>query len=672
VTPPIAALWLLVQQPPSTTASPPPHFEEEVVVTAERGAEPRSETPAAVSVLTRDDMARLPADNLAQLLDYMPGFQVLFAEGFGLMPMVSARGFFGGGEAEYVQLLVDGVPVADVESGLADWRRIRTTELERVETLRGPGSSLYGDTALGGVVQVFRRPIGPAPLREVSLSGASFGTWAADAVYRGGGELRIGLTGTASRTRGFRAHSATEEAGAEVVVGGGGERPWSAMVAGSVRDREDPGPLSGEQLRRDRFGSDPLFQFDHELARRARAALTFRQEGGSLPFRAVVHGSLRDSRFLRTLLLAAGLSDRAQREIWTESIGASLETDRAVQVKGREHHLRAGLEVSRDRLQTSYVGVEPTGALGARTAEVSGRRDRLGAFVSGDWRASRRLRVAAGLRWDGIADDPGPALGGRTADAAWSPRAGATVRLGPLEGSPISAFAQASRAFKAATLDQRLDPRPFPDFQGGTFRISNPRLSPQRASTVEAGLSQRVAGGRWEVVAYRTAVEDEIDFDPATFRYRNIGASLHYGVEASARLREDKPVSPHAAYAWTRVEAVQEGRRGLQLKNIPKHLLRAGVTARLPGALRAEARLTWSGRRWLDDANRFRLADATVVDVRVAKVFRRLRVWLDALNLAGEEWEPMGYALPDFTGGEVPYYFPAPGRAVRVGVEWAF
>jgi outer membrane receptor protein involved in Fe transport len=390
---PLAALWLLLQSAAETPA-PPPRFEEELVVTAERGAEPRAETPAAVSVLTRAEIASLPAENLAELLDEMPGFEVLFPEAVGLAPMASARGFFGGGEAEYVQLRVDGVPVGDAESGLADWRRIRAADVERVEALRGPGSAAYGDTALGGVVQVFRRTGTRAREGDLSLSAGTFGSWATDAAYRGGGDFRFALSATAARTDGFRAHSAADEAGADVWLGtGAGATRWSLALSGSARDREDPGPLGAAQLGRDRFGSDPLFRFDREEARRGRAALALRQEGGAWPVRAVLYGSLRDSRFVRTVLLAQALGDRALREVSTESAGGSVETERAL---GRDHRLRAGVDVGRDWLDTSYFSVDETGAAGSRTADAHGRRDRLGVFASGDWRATARLRLAAG------------------------------------------------------------------------------------------------------------------------------------------------------------------------------------------------------------------------------------------------------------------------------------
>jgi hypothetical protein len=56
------------------------------------------------------------------------GFQALLPDAAGTVPMVLARGFFGGGEAEYVQVLVDGVPMGDVESGIADGRRLNNID----------------------------------------------------------------------------------------------------------------------------------------------------------------------------------------------------------------------------------------------------------------------------------------------------------------------------------------------------------------------------------------------------------------------------------------------------------------------------------------------------------------------------------------------------------------
>jgi outer membrane receptor protein involved in Fe transport len=232
-------------------------------------------------------------------------------------------------------------------------------------------------------------------------------------------------------------------------------------------------------------------------------------------------------------------------------------------------------------------------------------------------------------------------------------------------------FAQWSRAFQAPTLDQLFDPRPFPDFAGGTFTVSNPALAPQRASTVEAGGSGTAWGALgWEAAAYRIEVDDEIDFDPATFTYENIGRSLHTGVEATARWTGASAVRPFVSYAWTRVVARDGEDAGRQLKNVPRHLLRAGVAAELFAGLRGEAVASRMFGRWADDANAFPLEDGVVLDLRLERGFGPLTARLDVFNAAGVRTDAVGFTLPDFAGGQAPYSYPGPRRAVRVGVAY--
>src|SRR5258708_10043078 len=141
---------------PSKTAVPA--LKQEIVVTPERGAAQRDEVAASITVLTSEHHEMLSAQSLAEVVNIIPGITMFFDGAPAGAPMVTARGFFGGGEVEYVKLLVDGVQAGDVESGLIDWRHMRVADIERVEVLRGPGSSLYGDTSMGGVIQDFTRP----------------------------------------------------------------------------------------------------------------------------------------------------------------------------------------------------------------------------------------------------------------------------------------------------------------------------------------------------------------------------------------------------------------------------------------------------------------------------------------------------------------------------------
>src|SRR5205807_4246254 len=205
-----AALMLLAIAP--LRADDPPKLKGEIVVTPERGAAERDSVAASVTVITREQLDKLPAQSLAEVVNGVPGITMDFDTEAAGAPMITSRGFFGGGENEYVKLLVDGVPAGDVESGLIDWRHIRTADIERIEVLRGPGSSLYGDSAMGGVISVFTRGAAPGSgaQGEVRLTGGTLGTRDAGVNFRDDlGPLRLGIDALNTSTDGYRDHSAS-------------------------------------------------------------------------------------------------------------------------------------------------------------------------------------------------------------------------------------------------------------------------------------------------------------------------------------------------------------------------------------------------------------------------------------------------------------------------------
>src|SRR5258708_10147826 len=111
---------------PSKTAVPA--LKQEIVVTPERGAAQRDEVAASITVLTREHLEMLPAQSLAEVVNIIPGITMFFDGATAGAPMVTARGFFGGGGVEDVKLLVDCVPAGDVGSGLVHLRHQRVDD----------------------------------------------------------------------------------------------------------------------------------------------------------------------------------------------------------------------------------------------------------------------------------------------------------------------------------------------------------------------------------------------------------------------------------------------------------------------------------------------------------------------------------------------------------------
>jgi outer membrane cobalamin receptor len=646
----------------SDTSPPqaPLGFRDSVIVTAERGDVKQSWIPAATVAMDAVSLRALPAVSLGEFLSFIPGFRVQQPALHGGRPVVSARGFFGGGEAEYVALLVDGVRVSDAESGLIDWSTMPASALTRIEAARGPGASLYGDAAVGGVIQILTdSPTGGA---LVTVSGGSLGTFSIDGTWRWRKTAAGGfVAGAARRTSGISDHSDTSELTLGSAVSGTMNPVswrWTANVL--ARGQEDPGVLTPAQ-RDSGVTLDPLFKLDDRNRRTLLTALSMRSSVGSWTQQSRVSGNLRHEDGIRTILLAPGLGDTRSRGLATSGVAGTFELERPLGATPNST-LRIGVDVERQHLATDYFNVLDGAATGAAIGRADGSRVRAGAFASTSWMPASAVRLFGALRWDRIADSD---FGRRDTEPtqAWSPRAGVVVQPAWLAGASV--FAQYSRAFKAPTLDQMFDPRPYPDFRGGSFTISNALLTAQRASNVETGVS----GGnraRWSVLAYRMNVENEIDFDARTFSYGNIGQSRHVGIEGEVQGPASARVRPIASYALSTVTA--NGAGGRQLKNVPRHEITVGASAALPWNVETFAALRRTWGAFLDDDNAVPVRSGVLVDLRLRRRIRRAEVFADLLNVLDRRYDEFGFVLADFRGGQVPYVYPGQPRVLRVGL----
>ncbi|HEX6639835.1 MAG TPA: TonB-dependent receptor, partial [Thermoanaerobaculia bacterium] len=426
----------------------------------------------------------------------------------------------------------------------------------------------------------------------------------------------------------------------------------------SRKDRREPGPLTRDEIGGDRAQSNPLFRFDRDQTERRRLSATY-ETFGATELLATIHAADRDGDMLRTLLLAPGFGTTASRALATRTYGTTLEAAREV-TRGA---FRAGVDLDRSSLTGRYTSIDDDGQPLGITAAQRGRRDRLGLFITGAWNVCARCRLSAGIRRDELRDDFDDAAHDAS---AWSPRAGLNVRVGG-----ASLFVQLSHAFKAPTLDQLFDPRPYPDGTGGTFTISNPTLRPQRARNIEAGVFRGGERSDVSLVAYRMNVRDEIDFDPQTFSYRNIGSSVHRGIEASVAFAKTSRLSPRVTYAWTRVADSATPDR--QLKNIPEHVAQLLLHAALPRATSLDLIYRWTHGMSLDDAGLFAMPDVSRVDLRLSRDLARVRLQLDVLNALDTHYNELGYVLFDFNSGQpAALEFPAPGRTLRAGATWRF
>jgi outer membrane cobalamin receptor len=652
-------------QPPTRNPNDPARFQSDIVVTPERGDSSRTQVPASTVVLDSQTLPTLPVVSLGEALTFLPGFEIARGAFHAGLPIVSARGFFGGGEADYVLLLVDGVPFADAESGLVDWSVISLSSIRRVEGFRGPGASMYGDAAVGGVIQVLTNRSGQGS--QWTGTAGQFGTATFDGAHRRTlGPTVAEISGILRRTSGISDHSeARYFSGTAAVDGKAGQSVWRAIGTANGRTNEDPGALPLDRARQDPRASDPLSKFDEVKRYGFNGAFSLQRSAGAWGHQERIYASSRDEDQTRTILLIPGFGDRQARELSTRAIGGSAEGERRLGSTAQAGVVRFGLDLSRQHLETSYRPVSDEDVEGPEGPELTGRRARAGAFVSSGWNLVPRVRVSGAMRWDRVADDStATSLAPATDEShqAWSPRLGVTVSLN--EARSVSAFSQVSKAFKVPTLNQLFDPRPYPDFSGGSLTISNRNLVPQRATNIEAGLQGGGAAFRWSALAYRMHVEDEIDFDARTFSYANIGESRHVGLEIEAGGRIRQRLQPSVRYVFTGVGPVDEAR---QLKNVPRHTVIVGAQVDLPRGVAASLRYRRTTGAFYDDENAMGVHGPSTLDLRVRRGFGAGQLFVDVVNLTNDRFEEYGFTLSDIEGNLSAFAYPGAPRAVRVG-----
>ena len=654
----------MAQSPDAQSAQDPARFQTDIVVTPERGETPKLLVPASTVVMDSAALAARPVVQPAELVQYLPGFHVAQSEFYAGRPVVSARGFFGGGEAEYIRLLVDGQPVADVESGLIDWSQISTASIRRVEASRGPGASMYGDSAIGGVIQILTDRA--ATGGQLTATAGTFESFTADGTYgRRPGRTGFNVSGAARGTGGAFDHSGGSQfLGAGALDGANKGFTWRWNATGGTRDRDDPGALTTDVLQADPTASDPLFRFDNASRRSFSTAFTLRGADVSWKPQARVYFANRGEDTIRTVLLAPLLGDTQARALTSDVFGGSVEGEYSFR-SARPPVVRFGVDLAHEHLDTSYRSVD-NGVVGGLESQAEGRRIRAGLFTSASFEPTARVRLTGAVRWDDVDDAGFGVTGAASTQRAWSPRGGVVVQL--TDTGSVALFAQASKAFKVPTLDQLFDPRPYPDFQGGTFTISNPALTPQRATNMEVGIS---GGGRvqWSALAYRMNVDNEIDFDVRTFSYANIGQSRHAGLELEAEGRWWKHVRPSITYALADVTDLESD---TQLKNVPRHLIVLAGSIDFPWAIAAHIRYNRTWGAFLDDANAFPIDGPSTLDLRVRHAIGRHAVFLDVVNATNTTFEEYGYTLIDFRGRTVPYAYAGAQRALRAGLTVSF
>jgi vitamin B12 transporter len=587
-----------------------------IVVTATRTAQTADETLASVTVVDRAEMDRRQSRTMTDVLRGLPGVEISTNGGLGHNTSVYLRGT----RPDHTLLLIDGVRIGSASSGFLPWASIPLGQVERVEVVRGPNSSLYGSEAIGGVVQVFTRRGEAGPLRPRVLVGAgTYNTANAQFGLSGGAETDYGTAWFDAglgfdQTQGFNVCS-----GAPRSAGGGGC---------GVYEFDDDGYTNGNGSLRAGWAFSDRLELD----------VNFLRSEGELDY----DGSLFYGNQQRQLLQVAGARVVANPlDPWTLTLRAGRSWDDSEVFADGTFINR--LDTRRDQLswqndlalapaQVATIGIDYLrDELSTQTDYAETSRETTGVF--GQYLGSL---LGQDLQLSLRHDDNDQYGGKTTGNALWGYALGHGLRLTAGYGT----------AFKAPTFNDLYYPG-----------YGNPDLKPENSRSLELGISGRHAWGAWAINAYQNDIDDLIAFDPATYSPMNIDRARIRGVELW---------STGTIAGWlldanlTLLDPRNESEGPNDGKLLPR---RAEQSFRLDadrqfGKIGIGGTLFASGRRFDNDANTIPLDSYALFDLRAVYSFSdSLRLEGRIENLFDEQYETAAFFNP-------------PGRTVFVALRY--
>ena len=160
-------------QEASPTPTPGETEAEQVIVSATRFDIPLDQSPASASVITSEDIEQKQIERVSNALREVPGLSVVQTGTDGQLTSVFTRGL----RSEHTQVLLDGVPINQGLQGAFNFADLTTDDIDRIEVVRGPQSTLYGPRALAGVIQIFTKQGEGPPAITLSSEGGSYATF---------------------------------------------------------------------------------------------------------------------------------------------------------------------------------------------------------------------------------------------------------------------------------------------------------------------------------------------------------------------------------------------------------------------------------------------------------------------------------------------------------------
>ena len=605
-------------QTAAASAAPVPLQDINIVVSATGIPTPAADLGSSVTVITADQIAAQQNRTITDVLNQVPGLNVVQAGGPGAQTSVYMRG----ANSNHVKVLIDGIDAGDptTPNSAFDFGQLLTGDIARVEVLRGPQSGLYGSDAIGGVISITTKAGYGPPKATAGIEGGTFGTF----------NEKLGFSGSSSifsyalNIQHFRSTNTP------VVP------EYMLPPAQRANDNSyDNYPYSA------RLGADLTDSFGlHAIARFTDATLLFTGDQNGPCF--CMANASRSEQINRQFYTRGEAVWHSLDNRFTTTVGvnyanlSTYEADPPAQMSPSTTYIGQRLTVDlKQEVQVLETQKLVLGALDQSQSANTGTavytdRDR-GAYAELQSRFNNRFFVVSNIRYDNFSSF-GDHFTYRIAPAFIVPETDTKLK------------ASLGTGFKAPSLSQL-----YQNFPAYNF-YANPNLQPEQSTGYDIGFEQPSLNDRVRIGStyFHNNITDLIDSNATFTSYANVGRALTYGAESFVAFTVNEQLKLRTDYTYTFTQNLDTG---VKLPRRPKDKVTLQATWTPIDRLQLSATAlfinAWQDINALTYASQLAQAYGTVNLAANYDVNEQIHVFARIDNLFNRQYEdPLGYLHP--------------------------
>ncbi len=660
---------------------------DEVVVTATRDTEEIRKVPANVSVITAEQIEKSGATTIPEVLEKLESIQFRSYSGNSSQVGIDMRGFGGDNPFGKTLIMLDGRRLNRPDMSSINWLQVPLNNVERIEVVRGASSVLYGDAAIGGVINIITKKGEGPPKFNASVIAGSYGLHDERVGVSGSTDkLTYALNGENNYNSGYRDRSKFSSKGGGFDVGYNASEVFSASLGLSFNktDYQMPGALTKAQMEQNRKQYQPATP-----ANWANAAPDDDGEDKYTNINLGIKANMGSVGDITVNFLYGNKDLQTNMASWTWNKYSNTNTDTygitpkyvlTKDIFGFKNKVVLGLDYYREPYKKDFFSDRQRTI---KTSWADLTKESIAYYIRDEFSILNNVILHAGYRseWASIegssTDIVTPANNFSNQEKKYQAEA-YEAGLTWLIGKQSKIFVKYSTIYRIPFLDEIAS---FNGFGGALFLKT---LEMEEGTSKEIGTEfYPLANLKVGVTLFRIDMDEEIQYvyvTPWSGSNQNVGETRHDGVEISLSYLWEKRARFYGNFTYHKATFETGPNDGKEMPLVPKRAVNGGIEIYLPYNLMLRPEVRYVSDAYLsgdNDNNTEKLESRTIYNLYLfyKPTFGKfsMTAFFGVENLTDVKYSSFGsYNVPAWGPGAPSTYYPMPGRTFKAGVAFEF